>query len=102
MNESPFAHRIARKPKTITPVESKTTPVVIGHIPLSQDDFAHEEEVTPTVAKAAPAPAPVAAKAAPAESSALRQCVVAVIAFIVTVCVIAVAAIAFKAIFTSK
>ena len=102
MNESPFAHRIARKPKTGTPAESKTKPVVIGHIPLSQDDFGHEEELAPTAAKAAPAAAPAAAKAAPAESSALRQCVVAVVAFVVTVCVIAGAVIVFRTVFASK
>lgn len=106
MNDSPFAHRIARKPKTgKAPAETRPVPIILGHIPMTQDELASETEIeTPAVKPAAVAPVPVASpSAAPAQpSSAMRQTLVALVAFTVTICIIAGAVLLLKSVFTSK
>ena len=106
MNDSPFAHRIARKPKTgKAPAETRPVPIIIGHIPMTQDELASETEIEPIVAKpvaVAPAPTPAQSPAPAQPSSAMRQTVVALVAFTVTICAIAGAVLVLKSVFTSK
>lgn len=105
MNDSPFAHRIARKPKTgKAPAETRPVPIIIGHIPMTQDELASETEIETVMAKPAAIPAnAVKATDTPApQSSAMRQTVVALVAFTVTICAIAGAVLVLKSVFTTK
>jgi hypothetical protein len=86
VNDSPFAHRIARTPKKITPAtdERRTTPVLIAHMPLTDDDLSCEQETTPV---------------ARPDSDGMRQTIVAVIAFIATTLVLLLAVLVWKTVF---
>lgn len=92
MNDSPFAHRIARTTKPATPANDtrRTTPV-IGRMPMTDDDLACEAEVTPAKT-ASPA-------AAPQQSNGMRQTLVAVVAFIATTLVLLLAVVVWKTVF---
>lgn len=105
MNDSPFAHRITRIPKkTDAPKEERRTKpvVIIEPMPLTDDDLACEEEISPVteatpVAAVSPAAAPAPAPRAMPEG--LRQTLVAVAAFIATTLVLLLAVVVWKTVF---